>query len=139
MNLDWQYDSIHNGRSGVWHRRCIAQVTHQRSSPDLPSRAMASMIKEVAKRAATFVVKEPGVGPEAWETTAKLRNQFVYTTMDAMPARVAAASAEWASLRAKVTKRDFTVNEVGVGVVRAVELYAFFLVGRVIGSRSMTP
>lgn len=58
--------------------------------------------------------------------------------MEAMPERVAEASKEWAQLRKKVVSRDFTLNEVGVGVVRAAEIYAFYLVGRVIGSRSLS-
>lgn len=97
---------------------------------------MASMMKEIAKRSANMVVK--GTTPEAWETTAKLRTQYVYTTLDAMPARVADASKEWAAIRSKVVSRDFTVNDIGVGVVRAAELYAFYIVGRVIGSRSFS-
>lgn len=97
---------------------------------------MASMLKEIAKRSASMVVK--GTTPEAWETTAKLRSQYVYTTLDAMPARVADASKEWASIRSKIVSRDFTVNDIGVGFVRAAELYAFYIVGRVMGSRSFS-
>lgn len=74
----------------------------------------------------------------AWETTAALRNQFVAATMEAMPARIAAAQTELATVRAKVSARDVTVNELGVAAVRAVEFYAFYVVGRVIGSRSMS-
>lgn len=62
----------------------------------------------------------------------------MYTSMDAMPARVAEASKEWAALRGKVTNRDVTVNDIGVGVVRAAELYAFFILGRFIGARSLS-
>lgn len=94
------------------------------------------MMKEMAKRSANMIVK--GSTAEAWETTAKLRSQYLYTTLDAMPARVADASKEWASLRAKIVSRDVTVNDIGVGAVRAAEIYAFYIVGRVIGSRSFS-
>lgn len=97
---------------------------------------MASMMKEIAKRSANMIVK--GSTPEAWETTAKLRSQYIVTTLDAMPARVADASKEWATLRSKVVSRDFSVNDIGVGFVRAAEIYAFYIVGRVIGSRSLS-
>lgn len=97
---------------------------------------MASIMKELAKRSASMIVK--GSTAEAWETTAKLRSQYIVTTLDAMPARAAEASKEWAALRTKVTSRDVTVNDLGVGIVRAAEIYAFYIVGRVIGSRSFS-
>lgn len=97
---------------------------------------MASMMKEIAKRSANMVVK--GSTPEAWETTSKLRSQYLYTTLDSMPARFADASKEWASLRAKIMSRDFTINDIGVGAARAAEIYAFYIVGRVLGSRSFS-
>lgn len=97
---------------------------------------MASLLKELAKRAPNMVVKGPT--PEAWETTGKLRREFMYTTMDAMPARVAEASREWAALRAKVAARDITINDIGVGIVRVGELYAFYILGRFVGARSMS-
>lgn len=97
---------------------------------------MASMMKEIAKRSANMVVK--GSTPEAWETTSKLRSQYLYTTLDSMPARFADASKEWASLRTKIVSRDFTINDIGVGAVRAAEIYAFYIVGRVFGSRSFS-
>ena len=53
---------------------------------------MASMMREIARRTPEMIVKSPK--PEAWEATAKLRNQFIATTLDAMPARAAAANAE---------------------------------------------
>jgi Mitochondrial ATP synthase g subunit len=74
----------------------------------------------------------------AWESTAALRNQFIKATMEAMPARTAEASAEFAAVRAKFAARDVTVNELGIAAVRAVEFYAFYLVGRAIGSRTLT-
>jgi hypothetical protein len=74
----------------------------------------------------------------AWETTAALRNQFIATTAEAMPVRVAEARAELAAVRAKVAARDVTVNELAVAALRAAEFYAFYLLGRVIGSRSMS-
>lgn len=96
---------------------------------------MASMMKDVAKRAGNLVVKS--ATPEAWETTAKLRQQYIYTSMDAMPARVAEASKEWSEIRSKVLARDFTVNDIGAAAARALELYAFYVVGRTIGGRSL--
>lgn len=96
---------------------------------------MASMLKDVAKRAGDLVVK--GASAEAWETTAKLRMQYLYTTIDAMPARIAEASKEWAELRSKVTSREFTVNDIGAAFARLGELYAFYIVGRTIGGRSL--
>lgn len=94
------------------------------------------MLKQIAKRAPSLVVKAPT--PEAWETTSRLRQEFMYTTMDAMPARVAEASKEWSALRAKIMAREVTVNDIGVGIVRAGELYAFYILGRFIGARSIS-
>lgn len=94
------------------------------------------MIREVSKRASSMVVKSST--PEAWETTAKLRAQYMYTTLDAMPKRIADASQEWTSVRTKIVNRDFTVNDLTTGAVRAVELYAFYLFGRVIGSKTLS-
>lgn len=74
----------------------------------------------------------------AWETTSALRNQFITATMEAMPTRMAEAKTEFAAVRAKVAARDVTVNDLGVAAVRAVEFYACYVVGRVIGARSMT-
>jgi hypothetical protein len=74
----------------------------------------------------------------AWEVTAQLRNQFFRTTFEAMPTRIAEASAELQGIRTKIAARDVTVNEIGIGALRAVELYAFYLLGRVIGSRSLS-
>lgn len=113
----------------------IARLSSFRNHYSRSACKMASVMKEIAKRASNLIVK--GKTPEAWDTTAELRNKYLYTTLDAMPARVAEASKEWANLRNKVTARDFTVNEVGVGAVRAVELYAFYLIGKMVGSRSM--
>lgn len=96
---------------------------------------MASMIKEVAKRAGDMVVK--GASAEAWETTAKLRTQYLYTTMDAMPARVAEAAKEWSELRSKIAMREVTANDIGAAVTRLGELYAFYILGRTIGGRSL--
>ena len=96
---------------------------------------MASMLKEIAKRSGNLVVR--GSSETAWETTGRLRSQFVMTTLDAMPARLAEASAEWNALRDKLRTRNVTVNELGVLAVRGVELYASYLIGRVIGGRSL--
>lgn len=96
---------------------------------------MASMIKEAAKRAGDMVVK--GASAEAWETTSKLRTQYLYTAMDAMPARVAEATKEWSELRSKVVTREVTVNDIGAAIARLGELYAFYVVGRTIGGRSL--
>lgn len=74
----------------------------------------------------------------AWETTAALRNQFLAATAEAMPARAAEARAQLADVRAKVAARDVTVNDLAVAAVRAVEFYAFYLAGRVVGGRSMS-
>lgn len=97
---------------------------------------MATMLREIAKRASHMVVKSDT--PQAWNTTSTLRSQYVYTTLDSIPARMADASKEWAQLRKKVASRDVTVNDIGTGLAHAVELYAFYLVGRVIGTRSLS-
>lgn len=96
---------------------------------------MASMLQQVARRTGMAV---KSTSPEAWETTSQLRSQYLYTTMEAMPARVAEASKEWAEVRAKIVKRDFTLNDIGVGTIRAVEFYCFYLLGRAMGSRSLS-
>ncbi|CAN8066024.1 unnamed protein product [Agarophyton chilense] len=97
---------------------------------------MATVLREIARRSSSLIVKSST--PQAWETTSQLRSQYIYTTMDCMPARVAEAKQEWAQLRHKVAARHLTVNDLGVGVVRALEMYGFYLLGRVIGSRSLT-
>ena len=96
---------------------------------------MASMLKEIAKRSGDLVVK--GSSQTAWETTGRLRAQFVMTTFDAMPARVAEASEELGVLRNKLRARDVTLNEVAVFAARSVEFYAFYLIGKAFGGRSM--
>lgn len=98
---------------------------------------MASMMKEIARRAPKLIVKCET--PEAWATTARLRKEFVVTTMDAMPARVAAASKEYAALKSKVVDRSATVNDVAIGAARCFELYCFYLTGRFLGSGSLNP
>lgn len=96
------------------------------------------MMKEAAQRSARLIVK--GDTPEAWAATAKLRQQFVATTMDAMPARVAAARAEYAELRKKIlVDRSVTVNDVAIGAARGLELYCCYLVGRAVGSKQLSP
>jgi hypothetical protein len=74
----------------------------------------------------------------AWEATAALRNQFIKTTIEAMPVRAAEARAQFGAVRAKVAARDVTVNDLGIAAVRAVEFYAFYLAGRAVGSRTLT-
>lgn len=74
----------------------------------------------------------------AWEATGALREQFFRATWEAMPTRMAEAKSEFSELRTKVMSRDVTVREVLVGAARVVELYAFYLAGRVIGSRSLS-
>lgn len=100
-----------------------------------PADKMASLLQSLARRSSELIVKSPT--PEAWQVTANLRNQYFYTAMEAMPARVAAASKEWAALRHKVSTRDITLNDVATGASRAVEFYAFYFLGKVIGSRSI--
>lgn len=97
---------------------------------------MASMLRQLAQRSSQLIVKSRSAA--AWETTAQLRQQYMYTAMDAMPARMAEARGEWKEVSEKMRKLDFSVNDLGVGVVRAVEVYCFYLVGRMIGSRSLT-
>lgn len=96
---------------------------------------MSSMIRQLAQRSSQHIVK--GSTPEAWETTAKLRSQFVTTSMDALPARMAHAGKEWAELRAKIGNRDFTLNEIARGTVRVAELYAFYFAGKCMGARTI--
>lgn len=95
------------------------------------------MLQAVARRSSKLIVKSPS--PQAWETTSNLRSQYMYTTMEAMPARVEEASKECSQLKAKITSRNITVGDIGVGIVRAIEFYGFYLVGRIIGSRSLSP
>lgn len=92
-------------------------------------------MKQFAQRASQHIVKSSA--PEAWETTAKLRTQYFVTSMDAMPARVAEASKEWASIRQKISTREVTLNDVATGSMRALELYAFYFIGKTIGGRSL--
>lgn len=74
----------------------------------------------------------------AWEATSALRNQFIKESLEAMPTRIAEAKTEFAAVRTKFSSRDVTVNELAVAAVRAVEFYAFYVAGRVIGSRSVS-
>lgn len=96
---------------------------------------MASLLREVARRSSQHIVKSST--PEAWETTANLRSQYLYTSMEAMPARVAEASKEWSAIRQKISTRDITLNDVATAAVRACELYAFYFVGKIIGGRTV--
>lgn len=96
---------------------------------------MASLLREFARRSSQHIVKSST--PEAWETTANLRTQYLYTSMEAMPARMAEASKEWSALRQKVSNREVTLNDMATGMVRACELYAFYFVGKVIGGRTI--
>lgn len=96
---------------------------------------MASLLREIARRSSKNIAKS--ATPQAWETTANLRTQYMYTTMDAMPARVEEAAKEWAALRNRISTREFTINDVTTGIVRAGELYAFYLFGKVIGGRTL--
>lgn len=93
------------------------------------------MLRNLAQRYSSQIVKSSA--PEAWETTANLRRQYIFTSMDAMPARVETASKEFAELRQKIMARSFTMNEVAVGAVRAAELYVFFYFGKILGGRSL--
>ena len=95
------------------------------------------MMRDLARRTPELIAKSQNV--EAWEATAKLRQQFVATTMDAMPARVAAANAEYAGMRKKIADRAVTLNDVAIGASRALEMYCFYLVGRAIGRRQLSP
>lgn len=93
------------------------------------------MLRELAKRSSQHIVKAST--PEAWETTTTLRQQYIVTSMDAMPARMAEASKEWAAFREKIVSRDMSLNDIATGTIRAVELYAFYFIGKCIGSRSL--
>lgn len=96
---------------------------------------MASMLRALAQRSSQNIVKS--ATPEAWETTANLRKQYIYTSMDALPARMAEASKEWSALRQKISSREVTLNDVATGTLRAVELYVFYYIGKSIGGRSI--
>jgi len=98
---------------------------------------MASAMRSLAQKTPELIVKS--AKPEAWETTAKLREQFVATTLDAMPARMAAARAEYNAVKDKILSRSVTVNDVAIGASRAAEFYMFYLVGRVVGRRQVSP
>lgn len=95
------------------------------------------MMRDLARRTPELIVKSQSA--EAWVATAKLRNQFIATSLDAMPARVAAASAEYNAMRAKIVERAVTLNDLAIGASRCAELYCFYLVGRVIGRRQVSP
>jgi len=101
---------------------------------------MASRLKSLATMAQSaaasdLVVKSSTAA--AFETTAALRRQYVASSLNAMPARVDAAAAEWASVKSKVMERSFTFGEFATGVVAGVELYACYIVGRAMGGRTI--
>lgn len=96
---------------------------------------LASAMRAIAQRSSNNIVKSATA--EAWETTASLRSQYIITSMNAMPARVAEAASEWTAVRQKIATREVTLNDLAIGTARAVELYAFYFVGKVIGSRSI--
>lgn len=96
---------------------------------------MANLMRSIAQRSSGNIVKSTTA--EAWETTSSLRTQYIMTSMNAMPARVAEAASEWSAVRQKISSRDLTVNDIAIGVARAAELYAFYFAGKVIGSRSV--
>lgn len=101
---------------------------------------MASRLKSLATlaqsaAASELVVKSPTA--TAFEATTSLRRQYVASTLNAMPARVDAAAAEWASLKAKVKDQSFTVADVTAGAVVGMELYACYIIGRTLGGRTI--
>lgn len=96
---------------------------------------IANMMRAIAQRSSNNIVKS--TTPEAWETTSLLRSQYVATSMNAMPARVAEAASEWTAVRQKIATREVTLNDLAIGAARAAELYAFYFIGKVIGSRSV--
>lgn len=101
---------------------------------------MASRLKSLATlaqsaAASELVVKSPTA--TAFEATSALRRQYVASTLNAMPARVDAASAEWASLKAKVKGQSFSAADVASGAVVGMELYACYIIGRALGGRTM--
>eukprot|EP00172_Hildenbrandia_rubra_P004529 Plantae.Rhodophyta-Hildenbrandia_rubra.ctg9325.p1 GENE.Plantae.Rhodophyta-Hildenbrandia_rubra.ctg9325~~Plantae.Rhodophyta-Hildenbrandia_rubra.ctg9325.p1 ORF type:complete len:104 (+),score=21.60 Plantae.Rhodophyta-Hildenbrandia_rubra.ctg9325:189-500(+) len=96
----------------------------------------ANLLRSLARRAPDRIAQAKSA--EAWETTAGLRDKYIFTTLDAMPARLEAASQEWSALKTKVMARDVTVNELGTGLVRALELYGLYCIGKVIGSKSIS-
>lgn len=96
---------------------------------------LAGAMRAIAQRSSNNIAKSATA--EAWETTSSLRTQYIVTSMNAMPARVAEAASEWSAVRQKIAAREITLNDLAIGTARAVELYAFYFVGKVIGSRSV--
>lgn len=96
---------------------------------------MSSFLKSISR----FVASKNGAvlvetaTPEAWETTARLRKQLWYTHVNAMPARVDAAVAEWKALVEKVRSKHVTVGETTTASARLLELYAYFCLGKLCG------
>jgi len=52
---------------------------------------------------------------------------------------MAAARAEYNAVKDKILSRSVTVNDVAIGASRAAEFYMFYLVGRVVGRRQVSP
>lgn len=101
---------------------------------------MASRLKSLATlaqsaAASELVVKSPSA--TAFEATAALRRQYVASSLHAMPARVDAAAAEWASVKAKVKGQSVTAADVASGALVGMELYACYIVGLALGGRTI--
>ncbi|KAK4536578.1 hypothetical protein CDCA_CDCA09G2603 [Cyanidium caldarium] len=95
---------------------------------------MSGVIKELTARHANAVVRS--ATPEAWETTAELRRQLLYTHLNALPARAGAAWQELHALKDKALAKQVTLGEAATFGLRCVEVYAFYCIGKMIGARS---
>lgn len=98
---------------------------------------MSGVLKEIVARHASSVVKASTA--EAWETTAALRKQLWYTHLNALPARWQAAREEAMSIGDKVRAQEVTLGEAARFGLRALEVYAFYCVGKMAGARSLQP
>ncbi|KAA8493056.1 hypothetical protein FVE85_9328 [Porphyridium purpureum] len=101
---------------------------------------MAMRVANACKSAANhflkgYVVK--GTTPEALAETQELGKKLVATTMDAAPARVIAAKAEFNAMKEKVMKLDVSVEEAKVGLMGLLQVMGFFYLGKILGSGRM--
>lgn len=105
------------------------------SGPTMASRLKSLATLAQSAAASELVVKSPSA--TAFETTSALRRQYVASSLHAMPARVDAAAAEWASIKAKVKDQSVTAADVASGALVGMELYACYIIGLALGGRTI--
>eukprot|EP00897_Mesotaenium_endlicherianum_P004898 jgi/Mesen1/4436/ME000225S03423 len=99
------------------------------SAQGLVSKHGSSYYKQLLERNKQYIVGDASV-----EKCQELSKQFVYTNLASIPKRYESALKELEYLKARGSKiSDIKVEELGIGVLFAAEVYAWFCVGEIIG------